>query len=381
MKKNIRNILVTGGAGFIGSHLTDRLIREGFSVRVLDNLAPPAHNGAVPPWFNKKAELMKGDVRNKKDWVRALPSIDAVFHLAAYMDFHWDFSAYAATNVMSVALLFEVIRERNFPVKKIIAASSQAVYGEGKYRCPRHGIVYPLPRNELQMRKGDWEMRCPHDHAPLKPLPQKEDDALHPTTPYGVSKRAGEDMLFTLGHLCNIPSVALRYTIVQGSRQSFRHFYSGALRQLAVMAMSGGAMDMHEDAGQMRDYVHIDDAVDAHIAVLKNPKTDFRAFNVGSGRAIRVAELAKLVAMSGEVPFRPRTPGLWRVGAPRHSIADTSRLEKLGWRAQKTIADNVSDYVNWIREYPEAKKYLRDTLKKMKDDALLQGDGFRPSQR
>lgn len=371
MKRKNGTILVTGGAGFIGSHLTDRLIREGFSVRVLDNLAPPAHNGTLPPWFNKKAELVRGDVRNKKDWVRVLSGVDAVFHLAAYMDFHWDFSTYVATNMASVALLFEAIREKKFPIKKIIAASSQAVYGEGKYRCSRHGIVYPLARAEAQMKKHDWEMRCPHDGSALKPLAQNEDDELHPATPYGVSKRAGEDMLFALGRLCNIPSTALRYTIVQGPRQSFRHFYSGALRQLAVMALSGVTMDMHEDAGQMRDYVHIDDIVDAHVAVLKNPKANFMAFNVGSGKAIRIADLAAAVAEFCGTPFRPRTPGLWRIGAPRHALADISRLKKLGWRPQKTLADNVRDYVNWIREYPEAKKYLRDTLEKMESDTLL----------
>ena len=370
MKKN-STILITGGAGFIGSHLTDRLLREGFSVRVLDNLAPPAHDGALPPWFNKKAEFVRGDVRSKKDWMRGLPGADVVVHLAAAMDFHWDFSAYVATNTMSVALLFEAIREKKFPIKKIIAASSQSVYGEGKYRCGRHGIIYPPPRAEAQMKKHDWDVRCPRDGTVLTPLAQKEDDQTHPAIPYGASKRAAEEMLFVLGRLCNIPSVALRYTIVQGPRQSFRHFYSGALRQLAVMAISGRAMDMHEDGRQMRDFVHIDDVTDAHMLVLKNPKADFQAFNVGSGTSVRVMELAERVARFSGVPFRPRAPGLWRIGSPRHSLADVSRLKKMGWRARKTIDDNVVDYVNWIREYPEAKKYLRDTLKKMKSDALM----------
>lgn len=363
--------LVTGGAGFIGSHLVDRLIRDGFSVRVLDNLAPPTHNGKLPPWFNKKAEFIKGDVRNKKDWVRALKGVDFVFHLAAYMDFLPDFSAYFTTNTASTALMYEVIIEKKYPVKKIVAASSQSVYGEGKYQCKRHGVIYPSPRSEAQLKKHDWEMRCPIDASVMRPLAEKEDDELRPTIPYGISKKAIEEIMFSLGRLYHIPSVALRYTIVHGSHQSFRHFYSGALRQLSVMALSKQPLVMHEDAGQIRDYVHIDDLIDAHMKVLRSNKANFQAFTVGSGKSTAVKELARTIARVVGIPFEPQMPGLYRIGAPRHSIADISKLKKLGWKPRRTLEDNVRDYIEWIRDYPEAKKYMAATLKKMREMKLL----------
>lgn len=371
MVKKRKTVLVTGGAGFIGSHLVNRLIRDGFSVRVLDNLAPPTHNGKLPPWFNKKAEFIKGDVRNKKDWIRALKGVDFVFHLAAYMDFLPDFSTYFTTNTVSTALMYEVIVEKKYPVKKIVVASSQSVYGEGKYQCKRHGVVYPLPRSEAQLKKHNWEVRCIRDNSVMKPLPEKETDELRPTIPYGISKKAIEEILFSLGRLYNIPSVALRYTIVHGPYQSFRHFYSGALRQLAVMALNGQPFVMHEDAGQIRDYVHIDDLIDAHMKVLQNNKANFQAFTVGSGKPTRVKELARMIAAVVGISFEPQTPGLYRIGAPRHSIADISKLKKLGWKPSKTIEDNVRDYVAWIKDYPEAKKYMAATLKKMRDMKTL----------
>lgn len=369
--KNKKLVLVTGGAGFIGGHLTDELIRQGFRVRVLDNLAPPSHNGRLPEWFNKKAEFIKGDVRNKKDLIRALRDVSFVFHLAAYMDFHWDFSAYFAINTLSTALLYEVISEKKYPVKKIIIASSQSVYGEGKFRCIRHGIVYPKPRDERQLKKHDWEMRCPRDGRILKPMACREDDLLVPTIPYGVSKWALEKAALNLGRICDIPSVLLRYTIVHGPRQSFRHFYSGALRQLAVMALAGDDLALHEDGNQIRDYVHVKDVVDAHIKVLRDARANFQIFNVGSGRSTRIKELARTIKKVLRIPAPVRTPGFYRLGAPRHSIADISKLKKLGWRPRHTIEDNVRDYAEWIKNYPEAKSYLARTLRKMKNSRLL----------
>ena len=371
MTKEKENVLVCGGAGFSGSNLVDELIRRGYRVRVLDSLAPPVHNGRLPEWFNKKAEFIKGDVRNKKDWVQALKGVRYVFHLAAYMDYQMDFSTYFTTNTASTALMYEVIMEKKYPVTKIVVASSQAVYGEGKYRCGKHGIVYPSSRPQTQLKRHQWDVRCPYDKKEVLPLAQKEDDALFPTIPYGISKKTLEEIMWDLGRRYNIPSVALRYTIVHGPYQSFRHFYSGALRQLAVMALAGHELIMHEDGNQLRDYVHIDDVVSAHLAVLKSQKANFQAFNVGSGRPTRVMDLARVVAKVTGREFRPNLPGLYRVGAPRHSITDVSKLKKLGWKPRHALEDNVRGYVEWIKHYPEAKKYLGATIKKMEKTKML----------
>lgn len=364
-------VLVTGGAGFIGGHLVDALIKDGYLVRVLDNLSPPAHNGRLPKWFNKKAEFIKGDVRNKKDWVLALNEVSYIFHLAAYMDFHFDFSTYFATNAVGAALLYEVVMEKKLPIKKIIAASSQAVYGEGKYRCPRHGVIYPPPRAEAQLKKSDWEIRCPHDSKIAKPLAGKEEDLANPTIPYGVSKKASEDIVLSLGRLYKIPSVALRYSIVLGPRQSFRHFYSGALRQFSVMALAGQKFTMHEDSNQLRDYVDVRDVVAAHLTVLKSPRADFNVFNVGSGKPARVKELARLVAEFTGVDFRPDLLGFYRIGAPRHSVMDITKLKKLGWWPCYHLKDSVREYLNWVKKFPEAKFFFNKTVQQMEKTGLL----------
>src|SRR3989344_6449994 len=180
-------ILVTGGAGFIGSHLVQALLERGYSVRVLDNLSPPTHDGTLPPWFPKEAEFIKGDVRDKEDWTRALDGVSFVFHLAAYADVHPDFHTYFEVNNGGTALMYEVIVERKLPVRKIIAASSQSVYGEGKYICSVHGIEYPPPRSKSQLSRGEWEVVCPVGNEAMEVVFEKEDDELHPVIPYGIS--------------------------------------------------------------------------------------------------------------------------------------------------------------------------------------------------
>ena len=275
MKQPIRKILVTGGAGFIGSHTVDLLIEKGYRVVVLDSLKPPTHNGRVPAWLNKKAKLFRGDVRQKKDWEKALHGVDAVVHLAAYMDYHLDFATYVETNVESVALLFELVAERKLPIQKIVIASSQAVYGEGKYRCNIHGVRYLSPREEKQFKRHEWEHYCPTCDKKVSPVAENEDDALLPLAPYGLSKLSSEQFVMAMGRQFNVPAVALRFSIVLGARQSFRHFYSGALRSFAVNVRNGEPIEMNEDGGQLRDFVHVKDGARAILKTLKNPPTNF----------------------------------------------------------------------------------------------------------
>src|SRR3989344_2065696 len=362
MKSRLPNkkglVLVTGGAGFIGSHLVDALILAGYRVKVLDNLAPPTHNGKLPPWFNNKAEFVKGDVLDKKILTRALSGVHYVFHLAAYMDYFLDFSNYFKTNTASTALLYEIIVGKKLPVKKIIIASSQSVYGEGKYECRKHGPLYVKHRSKIQMKKGDWEIHCPYDTSVLKPLPEKEDDLLNPQIPYGISKLAAEKVGLVLGKIYAIPTAIVRYSIVHGARQSFRNFYSGALRVFAIQALAGESPNIHEDGRQIRDFVNIKDVTSAHLKILGDTRTDFEVFNIGSGRVTTVLDLAKLVAKEAGVPFTPVISGAFRLNTPRHQIMDISKLKKLGWFPRFSLADNVKEYVSWVKQYPEARKYL-----------------------
>lgn len=369
MKKEL--VLVTGGAGFIGSHLVDALVADGYEVRVLDNLTPPAHNGKLPPWFNEKAGFIKGDVRNEKDWVNSLKGVDYIFHLASYMDMFSDFSTYVSVNTVSTALMYEVIVKKNFPIKKIIAASSQAVYGEGKYRCKKHGILYPNIRSLSQLKRHQWEIKCPIGGEDIIPLPEKEDDVLKPVGAYGASKVGLEQVLFALGRLYQIPSVAVRYSIVQGKHQSFRHFYSGALRAYAVMGLTGQPIVTHEDGNQTRDFVSVHDVTDAHLAVLKSKKANGEAFNVGSGKSIKLIDLAKTVARQFDTPLPVSSSGHFRCATTRHSIMDISKLKNLAWRPKRTVEDNVKEYIAWVSQYPEAKKFLEATNRSMKKQKMV----------
>lgn len=364
-------ILVTGGAGFIGSYVVDELLKAGYKVRVLDNLGPPTHNGTLPEWFNKGAEFVKGDVRNKDDWRKALMGIDAVIHLASYMDYHLDFSTYIRTNIESVALLFECIVEDKLPIKKIIAASSQSVYGQGKYQCKTHGTIDPPLRSEAQLAARQWEVACPRCNQPITPLPEKENDELDPQIPYAISKFASEKLLFNLGRKYNIPSVALRYSIVIGPHQSFRHFYSGALRSFAVDVLNDQPIQMNEDGGQTHDFVNVKDVARAHLTVLTNPSADFEYFNVGSGESTRVIDLARMVAEEAGVAFNPSLNNRYRVGNIRYTPMNIEKLRALGWEPKYTVRDAVRDYLQWVRQFPGLKEFLAESYRLAEADGSL----------
>ena len=364
-------VLITGGAGFIGGHLVDALIGAGYQVRVLDNLSPPTHNDKLPDWFSKKAEFIKGDVRKKKDWHTALGGVNYVFHLASYMDYHLDFSKYFDTNVRSTALLYEVVIQKKLPIKKIIVASSQSPYGEGKYLCSKHGVFYAEPRTEAQLKMHQWNIICPKDNTFAKILPEIETDELHPQIPYAISKVASESLSLTLGKTYKIPTVALRYSIVQGSRQSFRHFYSGALRDFTTRALAGLPIVMQEDGEQIRDFVNVHDAVDAHLLVLKNKNADYKVFNVGSGKSTKVSELARTVCRVTGTTFAPEMAGEFRINSPRNCQMNVDKLQKLGWRQKRTLEDSVRQYVDWVRDYPETINYWQKTYENMRQENIL----------
>jgi len=371
MKQNIKKILVTGGAGFIGSHTVDLLVESGYQVVALDSLKPPTHNGRIPKWLNKKAKLIRGDVRGKKDWQKALRGVDMIVHLAAYMDYHLDFSTYVQTNIESLAILFEIIAEEKLPIKKIIVASSQAVYGEGKYRCENHGVIDASPREEKQFKRRQWEQYCPKCGKEVVPIPEKEGDILLPLAPYGLSKQSSEQFVMTMGRAFSIPAVALRFSIVLGARQSFRHFYSGALRSFAVNVLNKEPIEINEDGGQLRDFVHVKDVASAILKTLEENKANFEAFNVGSGQATRIFDLAKIVAKQNEVAFKPSLQNRYRVGGARHSVMNISKLKGLGWEPKHTLKEAVADYLNWLLNFRGFNRNLRQTEEKMIKSGVL----------
>ncbi len=350
-------VLVTGGAGFIGSHTVDLLLERGYDVRILDTLAPPVHpEGQAPDYLPAEAELMVGDVRDRSAWEQALAGVDSVIHLAAYQDYLPDFSKFAVVNDGGTALLYEVIVAGRLPVRKVVVASSQAGYGEGKYRCPEHGVRYPHPRSSAQLERREWELRCAHCGQEMELLATDE-DRMNPHNQYAVSKYAQELYALALGRRWDIPSVALRYSITQGPRQSFRNAYSGVCRIFTTQLLADRRPIAYEDGLQRRDYIHIADVGRANLLALEDDRATFRSFNVGGDRSVTVLDYARLLARTIGKEIEPELPGLYRVGDSRHIISDVSALKALGWRPRESLERIAEDYVSWAQRQPDLADY------------------------
>ena len=345
-----KRVLITGGAGFIGSHTADALAKKGFQVRILDNLQEEVHRGKWPKYIQRKGyELLQGDVREKSDWVRALRDVSYVYHLAAYQDQRLDFSKFFTTNTVSTALLYEVALEKSHPIKRVVTASSQFVYGDGIYRCAHSGAPFrPELRTKEALDQGTFDVLCPHGkRAEFGRF--KEDQPLTPTNSYGLSKEAIERLSLRLGKTYGIPTTIFRYSIVQGPRQSPLNLYSGALRIFVTQALAGQPLTVYEDGMQKRDFVNVADVVAANLAVLKDPRAEFEIFNVGGGTAYTVMQFAKAVKqITGS--RSPIVVGGYRRTDTRHAVSDTAKLQKLGWRPKHTIKRSIADYAEWYKE-------------------------------
>ncbi len=316
----------------------------------MDNLEPIVHRGRWPKYvLGKGYELIRGEVRRKSDWLKALKGVSFIYHLAAYQDQRPDFSKFFDVNTKGTALLYEAIIGKKLPIRKVIIASSQFVYGDGRYQC-RHdqSFFYPELRSEKQFQQKEFDILCSHG-KPAKFLPFKESQVLNPTNAYGLSKEALERLALKFGKTSGLSTTILRYSIVQGPRQSPHNLYSGALRIFARQALTGKPITVFEDGQQRRDFVNIADVVAANLLVLKNKKTNFEIYNVGGGRSHRVIELAKLVKRltNSESPIKI---GGFRRTDTRHAVSDISKLKKLGWRPKFTPEKSVRDYLNWYKE-------------------------------
>jgi dTDP-L-rhamnose 4-epimerase len=339
--------LVTGGAGFIGSHLVDRLLEEGMKVRVLDSLQPRVHPYGLPERFPARAEFLRGSVTDGAAVRGALEGVDVVFHQAAYQDYMTDFSQFAQVNVTGISLIYECIVREKLPVKKVVVASSQAAYGEGQFHCREHGFFLPRPRSREQLRKSEWEVKCPQCGHASQPLLLEEAHA-NPFNQYAVSKYAGERMALGLGWIYQIPTVALRYSITQGPRQSLFNHYSGICRIFTSRLRKGLPPVIYEDGMQTRDFIHVSDVVEANILALQHERANFQAFNVGSGIPVTVQSYAERLCAAINPRIKPVQPGEYRVGDNRHSVSSIEKLQALGWKPKKTLDNIISDFIAWV---------------------------------
>lgn len=344
-----KRVLIIGGAGFIGSHTADRLYKKGYKVRILDNLSEKTHHGGWPTYLNSNYEKNLADARDKVQLLRALIGVDYVIHLAAQMDLTPDFSVFCDVNITSTALLYELIVEHNLPVKKVVVASSQFVYGEGRWYCETDGVVFPKPRTIEKLMKGRWNPVCPKCKGKIIALTNLESHQ-EPPNQYAISKYTQEMIALKLGKLYNIPSVAMRYSIVHGPRQSLKSAYSGALRIFTIQLLSGQIPSVYEDGKSQRDFVSVHDVACANIEVLENPKADYEQFNVGGDKAYTVLQLAQMVAqaLNKNVDIKPN--GKFRLGDIRHAVSSITKLKKLGWRPLISEKKIIQDYLLWVNK-------------------------------
>jgi dTDP-L-rhamnose 4-epimerase len=366
---------VTGGAGFIGSHTVDLLLAKGYEVRVLDTLDARVHPDGKPNYLGPDVQFIKGDVSDAADLAKALDGVRLVFHLAAYQDYMPDFSRFIHTNAESAALLFELaVRDRaRFPVERIVFASSQAVSGEGKYRCTiENTIFYPGPRSIKQLEQADWNIRCPSCNEPADPQLIDELTCNNPHTAYGISKYCTELLAFRLGSRYGITTAAMRYTYVQGPRNSIFNAYSGIARRFALRIRAGLAPVCFEDGAQLRDYVNVYDVASSNVLVLETPAADGVAFNVGGGRAVTVLEFARIMLNAFDKPdLVPEIPGVFRVGDTRHTVSDIGRLRALGWEPTTTVEDNVKQYIAWLETQSGTEAYMVEAERAMVTQGIL----------
>lgn len=346
-------ILVTGGAGFIGSHLVDALLAQNHSVRILDNLEEQVHGRRPPSYLNGNAQYLWGDVRDRKILRQALKDQEVIFHEAASVGVGqsmYQIEKYTANNVVGTAVLLETIVQERLAPKKLVVASSMSLYGEGAYVCGRCGPVFPSLRSEPQLQEQKWEMTCPRCHRLVKPSPTSEEKPLSPTSVYAISKRDQEELCLAVGRSYSIPTVALRYFNVYGPRQALSNPYTGVSAIFSSRIKNGHAPLIFEDGLQSRDFIHVSDIVQANLLVMENRQADYRVFNVGTGQPATILEMAENLIEMYRVSVRPKLTQQFRAGDIRHCLADVSKLGALGFRPAVSLKEGLRQLVEWGRQ-------------------------------
>ncbi len=354
-------VLVTGGAGFIGSHLVDALLAQGDRVRVLDCLDPLAHASGKPPaHLASDAELVVGDLRDRAAVERALAGVDRVVHLGGVVgngESMVNIRRAVDVNAGGTATLLEAVLARRGEIRRFVAASSMVVYGEGAYACPDHGAIAPPVREEAQLRRRAWEPRCPDCARELAPIATTEEAPLRPASVYGITKRDQEELVLVLGRAYGLETVALRYLGTYGPRQALANPYTGVAAIFAARLLSGRRPVVFEDGEQIRDMVHVSDVVRATRAALDAPQAPGHAINVASGQQVRIVELARRVAGALGSALEPEITGEYRAGDIRHCFAATARArELLGFEARVTLDEGLPELAEWVASQAVAER-------------------------
>lgn len=375
---NYNRILVTGGAGFIGSNLSLKLIEKGYKVTVLDNLSEQVHgkgNGSsLVNAIAGKVTFIKGDVRNSNDWVNALKNIDIVVHLAAETgtgQSMYDIENYVNVNIGGTAILLNILANESYKIKKIIVASSRAIYGEGKYECKNHGFVYPEERKENELRRGEFEPKCPFCKSAINLKATDEESKIHPTSIYGITKQAQEQLVMNFGKMRKIPCVAFRYQNVYGPGQSLKNPYTGILSIFSNIIKNGGAIQIFEDGHESRDFVFIDDVVKATVMGIESDSANYEIFNVGSGINTDVLTVASTLQSAYKSDTEISIDKSYRLGDIRHNYADITKIiTKLGFEPKVSFEEGIALFSEWVNQQKIQDNNFNGSLREMKEKGL-----------
>jgi len=370
------NVLVTGGAGFIGSFTVDELISRGHKVRIFDSLVDQVHHGKIPH-LNKNAEFIKGDIQDKQALTNALKDIDFIFHQAAEVGVGqsmYEISLYVGANIVGTANLLDIIvnnekiRKR---LKKLIVASSMSPYGEGSYICNKCGIVNPQFRSEEDIMNKNWELNCPKCNAILKPIPTNETKKQNANSIYANTKRCQEEMVLNIGKAYSIPVVALRYFNAFGPRQSLSNPYTGVAAIFMSRLKNNQQPLIFEDGNQMRDFVSIHDIVQANMLAMEKNEANYEVFNVGSGQPITIKQIAETIAKLYDKDIKPSITHQSRKGDIRHCFADISKIKKkLGYKPTVSFEDGMKELINWAAD-AEAKDLVGYMTEELKSKGII----------
>ena len=374
---SIRNVLVTGGAGYIGSHLVDALVARDYAVTVLDNLEPQVHrSGTWPSYANPKATYVRGDVRDRAVFEPLVIANQAVVHFAAAVSVGqsmYQVDRYVDVNTRGTALLLDILVNTKHAVEKVIVASSIGVYGEGAYACAVHGPVAPIIRPEQQLAERDWEQRCPHCHQHVTSVPTPEDKALYRDNIYSMTKYHQEEMVLLIGKTYSIPAVAPRFFNVYGPRQSLSNPYAGVAAIWLSRLMNGKAPVVFEDGGQLRDFVSIHDVVDCLVLMLERSGADYLPVNVGSGETVTILDIARMLGRLLGSSIAPEITQTGRKFDIRHNTADITRArETLGFAPNVTLEQGFTELIEWARTSPDgAVDFFDRALDELRAKGLL----------
>ena len=376
----MKNILITGGAGFIGSNIALKLNSKGYNVTVLDNLSTQIH-GEEPeitsPLYRSikdNVNFIKGSVTSREDWIKALEDQNAIIHLAAETgtgQSMYEIEKYVNTNIGGTALLLDILTNTKHGIKRVLVAESRAIYGEGKYHCEKCGDVHPTDRKDEDLVKGDFECHCPKCGGKVTLVATTEDSAIHPSSVYGISKQVQGQLVHLVCQTIGVESVSFRYQNVYGPGQSLTNPYTGILSIFSTRIKNHNGINIFEDGRESRDFVYIDDVVDATILGLEVPESNGHVFNIGTGVAIDVLTVANTLCEKYGIEVPITISGNYRLGDIRHNYADITLARNiLGFEPKWNFAKGIEQFTNWVNKQEIQEDKYEASIEEMKRKGL-----------